>query len=275
MRKAAVDAAEVAKAYDQASPLWEVFNDSQIHLAYWYDERDDTPLAEAAQRITRKVVDSLGLRPGEHLLDAGCGLGAPAILVAKETGARVTGITVSNVQVTEARKRANAAGLAEQAGFEPGDFMSLTFADGSFDAVMAMESLEYAPDLGQVVRELHRVLRPGGRISVADLTTESDADIQQVEQVAMQFKINRPPKLSEWIAVLRDAGFGLDEYIQCGPRIYGMKSKYLNAINERYDELLASLGEEAVTNMERKFQRFLAPGTANIGYAIITARKSY
>lgn len=114
MRKATVDAAEIAKAYDQASPLWEAFNDSQIHLAYWYDERDDTPLAQAAQRITRKVVDSLGLRPGEHLLDAGCGLGAPAILVAKETGARVTGITVSNVQVTEARKRANAAGLGER-----------------------------------------------------------------------------------------------------------------------------------------------------------------
>ena len=67
--------AEVAEFYDGSSPMADKYFFGYQHLGYWYDENDDTPLEEASKRLTRKIVDTLGLRPGGTLLDAGCGTG--------------------------------------------------------------------------------------------------------------------------------------------------------------------------------------------------------
>ncbi|MCW2877880.1 MAG: rebM3 [Sphaerisporangium sp.] len=270
MTKVAVNPVDVGKKYDQSSSMSETFNEGQVHLGYWYGEQDETSMTEASQRMTRKVVDALGLRAGEHLLDAGCGLGAPAILIAEETGARVTGITVSGVEVAEAQKRAEASGLGDLVSFQYGDYMTLPFAEGTFDAIMAIESLQCAPDTVEALAEFLRVLRPGGAISIAEYTTEAGATPEQIRRFAEHLGVEKVPTLLEYIEAVKSVGFLVEEYTQCGPRVFGVGPKYIDSAERSRDKLAAAFGEDVVAGLKDALTEFFSLGS---GYAIITARK--
>lgn len=272
MKTTLTDPVEIGRRYDQSSPISDVFNDGQVHLAYSYGADDETPMAEAAKRITRKVAQALGLRPGEHLLDAGCGLGAPAILVARETGARVTGVTISEFELHAATGKAKESGLAGQVDFRLGDFSALPFPDATFDAVLAIESLQCAPDLGRALAELFRALRPGGRISVADYTLEGPWTAQ-IDRFVADMGSSRLPTLPGWCDALRQAGFAVEEYTQCGHRVFGMPSKYLEAVDKSRDKLAAGFGDEMAVGLKQALRDFFTLGPESIGYAIVSARK--
>ena len=273
MGSATMDPVEIGKRYDESSPVSGTFNAGQAHLAYWYGAHDDTTMVDAARRLTRKVADALGLRAGEHLLDAGCGPGAPALQIAEETGARVTGISVSAFEVTEAGKRAAAHGLGDRVRFEYGDWMALSYPDGTFDAVMAVETLQCAPDLGVALDEFHRVLRPGGRITVADYSSEDRMTDDEAEEFSATFGINKPPRLAGWIAALSGAGFVVEEYTQCGRRVFGMTAKYLDSAEGARDALVAKFGEDVMPGLRDGLAHFFAVGPERLGYAIVSARK--
>jgi ubiquinone/menaquinone biosynthesis C-methylase UbiE len=265
--------ADIGRHYDERAPISDELRDGQLHMWYWYDREDPATLPEAVHRITRKVTDTLGLRPGERLLDAGCGPGETAVYVAGQFGAEVTGVTVSEYELGVARARAAAAGLADRVEFAYGDYMGLPFADGAFDAVLALESLQNAPDLGQVLRELYRVLRPGGRISFSDFSLESDRDPKRVETFMTTLKLPVLPTLAEWLGHVRAAGFEVEEYTQGGARVFGMKGKYLETAMGMRDEVAGKFGEEQVTEFSRLHRGFFAPRKDQIGYVVVSARK--
>ncbi|MFI5621390.1 SAM-dependent methyltransferase [Streptomyces sp. NPDC051567] len=265
--------ADIGRHYDERTPIGEEFRGGQLHMWYWYDRDDEASLPQAVHRTTRKVTGTLGLRPGEHVLDAGCGPGETAVYLAKEYGVGVTGVTVSGFELDTARLRAGAASVGDRVGFRYGDYMDLPFADATFDAVLALESLQNAPDLPQVLGELYRVLRPGGRISFSDFSLESDAEPERVKQFMTTLKLPVLPTLPEWLAHTRDAGFEIEEYTQCGPRVFGMKSKYLATAMGRRDEIAEKFGESELTEFSRLHRGFFAPRKDQIGYVIVSARK--
>jgi ubiquinone/menaquinone biosynthesis C-methylase UbiE len=267
------DPADIGRHYDERSPIEDEFRNGQVHMWYWYDKDDNVPLTDAVARISRKVTDTLGLRAGEHVLDAGCGPGETAVYLAREFGVRVTGVTVSAFEVAKANKRAEAGGVGGLAHFEYGDFMKLAYPDGTFDAVLALESLQNAPDLDQVLGELFRVLRPGGRLSFSDFSLESTGDPQRLAKFMASLKLDILPSLAEWTARLRAAGFEIEEYTQCGPRVYGKKAKFLEAAMVRRDEVAAKFGEGAINDFSGKSMGFFAPRKDQIGYVIVSARK--
>lgn len=266
------DPAVIGKHYDERSPIGDELRNGQIHMWYWYDRSDDAPLPEAVHRISRKVTDTLGLRAGERVLDAGCGPGETAVYLAAEFDVDVTGITVSDYEIEQGNRRAQAAGMAHRARFQYGDFMGLSFPDNSFDAVLALESLQNAPDLSQVLREFHRVLRPGGRLSFSDFSLESAHD-KRIATFMRTLKLGALPTLAEWLELVRGAGFEIEEHTQCGPRVFGMKSKYLEEAMRLRDQITGKFGEAAVGEFSRLHQGFFAPKKDQIGYAIVAARK--
>lgn len=113
----------------------------------------------------------LGLGPGERLLDLGCGGGRHAFEAARR-GARVVALDAQAEEVGQVRDTIGAMVEAGQvrasdgAGAVQGDALSLPFADGAFDRVIAAEVLEHIPDDTSAMAELARVLRPGGTMAV-------------------------------------------------------------------------------------------------------------
>ena len=116
-------------------------------------------------------LERLRVRPGEWVLDMGCGGGRHAFAVLRH-GAAVVALDRSDADLKDARA---VMGAMVDAGEIPadtggavscGDALALPFPDGTFDRVIAAEVLEHIPDDDQAIRELVRVLRPGGRIAV-------------------------------------------------------------------------------------------------------------
>jgi SAM-dependent methyltransferase len=105
------------------------------------------------------ALDAAHVMPGTRLLDAGCGAGLLALL-ASLRGARVAALDASDALLAVARERLPAADVRQ------GDLEALPFADASFDAVTAVNSIFYAADMAAAMRELSRVVRPGGRVVV-------------------------------------------------------------------------------------------------------------
>ena len=113
----------------------------------------------------------LGVRPGDRLLDLGCGFGRHAFEAARR-GAAVVALDAGPDEVAQVRATLGAmVDAGELAADHPasavqGDALSLPFADGTFDRVIASEVLEHIPDDSAAMRELARVLRPGGTMAV-------------------------------------------------------------------------------------------------------------
>lgn len=115
-------------------------------------------------------------RPGDHILDIGCGIGGPALEMARSFGARVTGIDLEQPLVERATRAAAKLGLSEQVSFRQVQVGPLDFPDGEFDLVVSAGALTQTSDKAAVFRECFRVLRPDGHISLYDWT-KSEADI--------------------------------------------------------------------------------------------------
>jgi cyclopropane fatty-acyl-phospholipid synthase-like methyltransferase len=163
---APVDAELVNRYYGLCIPFYREFLGDHWHTGF-YDPA--APMGPQDQlRMERVVADSAGLEAGCEVLDVGCGVGGPALHIARLTGARVRGLTPNPRQLAIARARATAEGSQDRVGFDLGDAGDLPYADASFDAVLFFESPCHFPDRDRFFAEAWRVLRPGGRLAGED-----------------------------------------------------------------------------------------------------------
>ena len=124
-------------------------------------------IAKSYESGAAEFVRRLGLAPGTRVLDVACGTGNLALPAAR-TGAAVTGVDIATNLLEQARARAAAEGLT--ARFDEGDAEKLPYPDASFDAVISMFGVMFAPRPELAAAELLRVCRPGGRIALANWT---------------------------------------------------------------------------------------------------------
>jgi arsenite methyltransferase len=116
------------------------------------------------------------LQPGEVVLDVGCGGGIDTILAARAVGpsGRAIGLDLLEEMLERARAHAEDAGVAQWTEFVRGEMEDIPLPDSSVDVVISNGVINLSPRKSRVLAEIRRVLRPGGRISVADLTVNDE-----------------------------------------------------------------------------------------------------
>jgi arsenite methyltransferase len=143
--------------------------------------------------LTRRLLNAIGLQAGERLVDVASGLGTTSLLAAQDYGAIVDGVDLSEPNVKLASGAAVATDLADRATFHHGDAEALPLPDGGWDAVICECALCTFPDKATAAREMARVLRPGGRLGISDITADRDRLPTELTGIAA------------WVACVADA----------------------------------------------------------------------
>ncbi len=123
----------------------------------------------------RSAIQALQLPSGSRGLDAGCGIGLPALLLAEAVGppGHVTGLDLSPEFLVYAKEIVEKAGLSEQISFQEGDVNKLPFDNDTFDWVLSVDCVGYAPlESLPLVKELARVVKPGGSVAIIAWSSE-------------------------------------------------------------------------------------------------------
>jgi arsenite methyltransferase len=171
---------EIKKTYAQVSTEQEtefIFPTGRawaLDLGYPEDLLDRVPETSAGSFAGVANPFSLGaLQPGEHVLDLGSGAGTDSLVAAQMIGpmGRVVGIDMTPEMVATARASAQAMG-ATNVEFLEGEAEQLPFPDASFDVVTSNGVIDLIPDKDAVFAELYRVIRPGGRLQIAEVTIQ-------------------------------------------------------------------------------------------------------
>lgn len=145
---------------------------SSTGLGFTNEEIVDAHFAACAPYY-RAALDEVGVAPGWHVLDAGCGTGAFLPWLAELVGpeGRLSAIDLADENAALARERMRQAPQGPPVEVRQGDLLELPYADGTFDAVWCANTTQYLSDdeLRRVLAELRRVVRPGGLVAIKDL----------------------------------------------------------------------------------------------------------
>jgi len=165
------------------SSLWAHRSDPAFHYGY-YDEHcrhHRRAVANANATLARFA----GIKQGDKVLDAGCGRGGSCFWLAEKLGARPVGVNLVTSQLEYARREAGRRGLSGQVEFRKADYTRTAFEAESFDVVWALESLCHSPRKIDFYSEAYRLLRPGGRLVVAEyMLNENEMPLADQKLVA-------------------------------------------------------------------------------------------
>jgi ubiquinone/menaquinone biosynthesis C-methylase UbiE len=121
--------------------------------------------------LNDQTIELLAAQPGDAVIEIGCGPGQTVAKLAKH-GARITGIDPSPTMITQARRRNANAIHTGQVDLLPGTAANLPAPDQSFESALTVHTIYFWPDLHTGLREIHRVLTPGGVLAIAFRPTE-------------------------------------------------------------------------------------------------------
>jgi len=161
---------DVIAYYDETrfdyDAVWLNKENLAVHFGF-YDENASNHAKSLAN--TNVVLSRMAnIQAGDRVLDAGCGKGGSSFWLARNRQARCTGITPVQSQIDDCNKFRAEFGLEEMTDFVQGDYCNTPFEDNTFDVVWACESVCHAVDKSLFYKEAARVLKPGGRLIMAE-----------------------------------------------------------------------------------------------------------
>lgn len=171
--------------YDHVMPAWRLLMGRNLH--YGCFEAPDEDLDVATDKLTLRVASRARLEAGLDVLDVGCGDGHSSCFLAEHFGCRVVGISTGKRGVDEARRLSRDRRLSRRVTFRVRDGMDNRFPDGSFDRVWVLQSSHFMLDKRRLLQECVRVLRPGGRVVLADIMLRSPLSMVEVVRHREEF----------------------------------------------------------------------------------------
>ena len=191
-------------------------------LHFGYEQPGERKHDASLLALNHVMAEHVRLRRGEQVLDAGCGVGGTSLWLAEEYDAEVVGINLVEDHIERARRYGRERHLGGQVRFEVADYTATPFDDASFDVAWAQESACHAPDKKALTSEMARVLRPGGRIVMAEYVVAANRSPDPDDDAIADWEVGWEMTLAtraEWHDALSSAGFVDIEFDDITPRM--------------------------------------------------------
>ena len=228
-------------------------------------------------KLTRQLADAALVSPDSLVLDVACGGGSSARRIAAEFGATVTGCDYSAVNLERAAAASHTAGLSQKTTFVRSNAEQLPFAPESFDVALCECSLCLFGNLDTALRQIHHVLKPGGRVGISDFYLNAPVPASLDGLLGQVLCVAGAQSADGYREALSRAGF---EYIRIRTVNWTL-ADMIQRIRHRL-KLLATTTAVAATELPAEFgdpvpvledlESFIASGGA--GYLIATARRA-
>ena len=250
--------------------VWDA--DGSVHWGF-FDDSTGADFPTACEKLNKMMVEKGGIGPKSNVLDLGCGNGPVAIGLARETGAKVTGIDLSGVRIANAQ--AKLAGLSrdfqERLAFEKASATDLPFPDGVFSHAWSQAVIYHVPDKRTVLKEVYRVLAEGG-VMVFDDLVRPKRDITPEAQTYVYDRLLFDTEFSfeSYQQALKGQGFDVMEALDMSQHL---KQSYL-CLSERTPKNDASDASEHYEWLTKAYIETAAAVDKNeIGWGLFVCRK--
>lgn len=271
-------AQDVARHYDELDRFYRGLWGEHLHHGLFKSPRDDPQ--EAAARLVRRVADLAGLRSGNHVCDVGCGYGATARQLVEERGVTVTALSLSGAQLAHAR---DVTAPDASIRYLQRDWLENDLPDDTFDAALAVESLSHMGDKDRFFSEVHRTLRPGGRLVVCAWIAAEDAGALArrflLEPICREGALPGMPTERECRAFLTRHGLALESVLDLSREVsptWAVSGRRLLAALARDPDLRKAALDRGVRNRSFALSVFrirLAYRVGAMRYLIFAARR--
>jgi ubiquinone/menaquinone biosynthesis C-methylase UbiE len=266
---------DVQQMYDDYTDAFAQIWGENLHFGYWDTTDSGTSVAQATDRMTDELQARLTCPPRGRVLDVGCGVGLPALRVARaREDVTWVGVSISPPQIAQANAKANAAGLADRVSFQHADAMELPFPDASFDAVWALESLHHMSDRVRALREIARVLRPGGCLALADFVLRGPVTPERkpvVDAFREAGRILSLGTVGEYENEVVQAGLEPVETTDVSEQARPSLSRTAEVFSAARERIVPFMGAEGLDRMVSTCEALAAAPEA--GYVILAARR--
>jgi cyclopropane-fatty-acyl-phospholipid synthase len=245
--------------YDLGNDLYRLFLDPDLQYSCAYFPKGNETLEQAQMAKKRHITAKLMLRPGQRVLEIGCGWGGMALYMAQVADVEVLGITLAEEQLKVARERAEAAGLSHRVRFELQDYRSVT---EKFDRVASVAMLEAvgASNLGTYFQTVRNCLKHDGIAMIHSIMTIKSSSHTDPFTQKYIFPGGYVPGASETLAAVERAGlWTLDFEVWRKHYAFTLRHWYerfmdkRDAAKEMYDERFCRMWELYLLGFESSF----------------------
>ena len=227
--------------------------------------------------LTRRLADGLGLRRGQRVADVASGPGSTSCALAVEYDVTVDGVDLGKTTVERARGAAERAGLGGKVRFHIGDAEHLPLPDSMFDALVCECAFCTFPDKAAAAAEFARVLRPGGRAGITDVTVAETGLPEELTTLAAWVAcIADARSVREYTEILTSAGLSVvraEAHDDAIARMVDQIEARLGVLRMTAADRLTSAGVDTDAMLRYTALVKQAVGDGLVGYALLVAEK--
>lgn len=264
---------DVEAYYDAMGPFYKLIWGDSVHGGYWPAGLEDMSLPEAQEHLTNLMIAKTPIKPGQHMIDLGCGTGLPAIRMASAKQCHVHGLTVAHGQVAEAQATIQAMQMQELVHIDWGNAMELPFEDDFFNAAWAFESIFHMPSRLTVMQEANRVLQAGSYFVLTDIVEVKSLSPEQQQIFFPAFQINTLTTKQGYLDLFAQTGFEQLELIDLTAGIEKTLAHTKLGIEQKRAELEAIYPPDMLGMIEQTWPMVEKIYAEFVRYVLIVARK--